>query len=129
MNIATAMSVCSAKIYRALQALPELLKDSPPRNVAVKTEAPSRLCVVYKCNRYTVPTTCRCGSHFVPQAGIWPFAMGSDRPVCPWCDSQAMENTSDSDLRRAAAQAEFMFHVDPEITMRAVADLRSKRIG
>jgi hypothetical protein len=128
MNIAAAMSVCSTRIQRAFQALPELLSRSDAPAPGTAQDAPCNLRVVYKCNTNAVLTTCRCGTRFVPDAGIWPFAVGSDRPVCVCCDSHATEITSSADLCRAAAQAHFLFHVDQEVTMQTVAALRSKRI-
>lgn len=128
MNIASAMSVCGATIQRAFQALPDLLNQPAPEVARPKLLAPGTLSVVYRCNKHDAPTTCHCGNRFAPQLGIWPFAVGSDRPVCSCCDSVALDVTTDADLRRSAAQAEFLFHVDSEITIQTIAALRSKRL-
>ena len=127
MNIATALSICGAKLQRALNGQTDAATEAAPETTAVKTETPARLAIVYRFNRSAIPTTCLCGVRFVAGAGIWPFASGSDRPVCMCCDSQATDTTSDSDLRRVAAQAEFTFDVPPEITMRTIAALRRNR--
>lgn len=135
MNIARAITACGAKLHQAFHALPRLFDpiagteaNDPEQQKENTPQLATTLSVVYKCNTSSVPARCRCGACFTPETGIWPFEPATRRPVCPCCDSHAIEATTDKDLSRAAAKAYFLFDVDPDLTLQTVQCLRKKRL-
>jgi hypothetical protein len=136
MNIAKAMSAYGAKIQTAIHSLPQMFHseasnetESRPVERQYRGDVMQTLFVVYKCNRHSALATCRCGTRFTADVGLWPCDTASNRPVCLCCDSRAAEITTNEDLCRAAAQAHFLFDIDQEVTMQTVAALRQKRVA